>query len=248
MQKKLSVEIVIPVYNEEVELKEHVLKLHQFCKENLKVYNWHITIADNASTDSTPRIGEQLAHEYKEIDVLRLNQKGRGRAVKTAWKESGADICCYMDIDLSTDLKHLPQLISAIENGSDIAIGSRLLPQSKVSNRTAMREFISRSLNILIQLMFFVSISDVQCGFKGVSKNTVKELLPHIKDNEWFMDSELLIVGEKSRYTISQIPLVWRDNPGSTVRVLPTVMGDMKGLLRLLIQQPWKKLHRPVHL
>lgn len=247
MQKKLMVEIVIPVYNEEVELKEHVLKLYQFCKENLDAYNWHITIADNASTDTTPRIGERLAKEHTEIAILRLNQKGRGRAVKTAWRKSEADICCYMDIDLSTDLKHVPELISAVENGSDIAIGSRLLPQSKVSNRTLLRELISRSLNMLVKLIFFVSISDLQCGFKAVSRNTVTKLIPYIEDNDWFMDSELLIVGEKSRYIITQIPVVWRDNPGSTVRVLPTVIGDTKGLLRLLMQQPWKKLQKPFH-
>ena len=238
----MSVEITMPVYNEEVELEEHIMKLYEYCKVNLKTYQWHITIADNASTDHTPRIAEGLSKKYAEIDLLRLNQKGRGRAVKTAWLNSKADICCYMDIDLSTDLRHVPELIRAIEQGADIAIGSRLLSKSRVAGRTMVREFISRTLNIFITLLFQTKISDVQCGFKAVSRRVVIELLPHIEDNEWFLDSELLIVGQKSGYTIVEIPVIWRDSPGSTVRVIPTILGDLHGMLRILARRPWQAI------
>ncbi|MBI4136973.1 glycosyltransferase [Candidatus Roizmanbacteria bacterium] len=245
MKKKPSLEITMPVYNEEVELNEHIVKLYDYCKKQLTEYAWHITIADNASTDSTSRIAERLAKKYAEVDLLRLTQKGRGRAVKTAWINSGADICCYMDIDLSTDLRHLRPLINAIASGSDIAIGSRLKKESTVLDRTLKREFISRSYNILVKVLFQTKFSDAQCGFKAVSKNVVENLVPHIRDNAWFMDSELLIMGEKLGYSLYEEPVTWRDSPGSTVRVLPTAMGDMKGLRRLFITRPWTKLPRP---
>lgn len=244
MNKKI-VEITIPVYNEQAELEKHIKILHDFCKLNLTKYDWHITIADNASTDNTPVIGSNLSKKLAQVSLFRIEQKGRGRAVKRVWTESKADYCVYMDLDLSTDLFHLPKLIHAFEGGYDIAIGSRLAKGAKVEGRTLLREVISRTLNfVFIQLFFHTHFTDAQCGFKGVTKKVVQELIPRILDNEWFFDGELLIVGEKSGYRIYEEPVHWTDNPGSTVRLYSTITGDIKVMLRLLKTKPWKKLKR----
>lgn len=237
----MKVLIVLPVYNEEKELEINVLKLRNFLKENLVGFLWHITIADNASIDKTPEVGKNLAKKYPEIDFLRLEEKGRGRAVKTAWTEGEADIYAYMDVDLSADLKHLPPLLNSLVKDYDVAIGSRLLPKSKVVGRTFKREIISRTYNLMLKILFKVKFSDAQCGFKAVTKRVVEELLPKITDNEWFFDSNLLIVGEKSGYKIYEEPVTWVDNPGSTVRVLGTAWGDLRGLWCLFWTRPWRK-------
>jgi glycosyltransferase involved in cell wall biosynthesis len=243
--EKQSVEIVIPIYNEETDLENSILKLFAFLKNNLSSYKWNITIADNASTDNSLNIARSLAKRFLSISVLHLDLKGRGRAVKLAWREGEADIFVYMDVDLSTDLGSLPFMLSALSNkGYDIAIGSRLLPKSKVVGRTIKREILSRIYNILIKLFFQTHFSDAQCGFKAVTKKVVSELLPHIKDNAWFFDSELLIVGEKAGYKIYEQPVYWIDNPGSTVRVLKTVYGDLSGLWRLFWERPWNNLRK----
>ncbi len=243
---KLRIEITVPVYNEEKELKAHILKLHDFCVQHLgNAYIWNITIADNASTDNTAIISSLLVKAYPNISYFRLEKKGRGRAVKTVWSTSTADICVYMDLDLSTDLIHVPQLVKAIENGNDIAVGSRLLKGSKVEGRTFLREIISRSLNFFfIRLWFRTHFSDAQCGFKAVSKKVVENLIPYIKDNGWFFDGELLIVGEKAGYRIHEIPVHWVDNPGSTVRLYSTISGDIEVMMRLLMTKPWKTLQK----
>ena len=241
MSKKSLLEVVIPAYNEEEEIEKNALKLYHFLKENLTDFNWQIIIADNASTDKTANIGKELSLRFKEIGFIHLSQKGRGRAIKKVWQKSKADILSYMDVDLSTDLKHFPSLVKSLVSGFDMAIGSRLLPGSRVYHRTLKREIISRGYNILIKVFFNIHFSDAQCGFKAATKKTVRNLLPLIKDNEWFMDSELLIVGEKSGYKIYEEPVTWRDNPGSTVKVLSTIMGDLKGLWRLFWTKPWKK-------
>lgn len=237
-----TIEITIPVYNEAAELVRSVERLYDFCNKNLINYSWHITIADNASTDQTSDIGKQLVKKYKQVIYKRLSKKGRGNAVKTVWKESNADICSYMDVDLSTDLVHFMPLIDSLSNGYDIAIGSRLRSGARVIERSIKREFISRMYNLLVMIAFQTRFSDAQCGFKAVTQNVVQRLIPHIIDDEWFMDSELLIVGEKLGYRIFEEPVVWKDNPGSTVRVLPTAMGDLKGLFRLFIQRPWRMM------
>ncbi len=240
MPEKKKIKIVLPVYNEEKELKENVLKLRNFLV-GLPQFEFEIQIVDNASTDQTEEIGRGLAGQYPEVSFLRIEEKGRGRAVKKAWSEANADAFVYMDIDLSTDLKHLPAILASFDKGFDMAIGSRLLSSSKVVGRTVKREIMSRTYNLLIKTFFGVRFSDAQCGFKAVSRKVVEELLPKILDNEWFFDSELLIVGEKMGFKIYEEPVVWTDNPGSTVRVLKTVTGDLKGLLRLFLTRPWRK-------
>lgn len=242
-KKKASVEIVIPIYNEEEELEQNVLKLNNYLKKSLADYSYKIVIADNASTDKSLEIAKSLAKKNKRVECIHLDRKGRGRAVKKAWRKSGADVVAYMDVDLSTDLKSFPSLVSAIvDKNYDIAIGSRLLPKSRVKNRSVKREFLSRGYNILIKLAFGTSFSDAQCGFKAVNRKVVYKLADHVKDNAWFFDSEFLILAEKLGYKIYEEPVYWIDNPGSTVRVLPTVYGDLSGLWRLFINRPWEKL------
>lgn len=242
---KKSVEITIPVYNEESELEKNIQTLYAYCREHLGKYSWNITIADNASADKTPIIAAKLEKKHQEIKLLRLSEKGRGRAVKSAWVASKADYCLYMDLDLSTDLQHTTNLLKALEGPYDIAIGSRLAKGSKVEGRTMLREVTSRTLNFFfIQLWFQTHFTDAQCGFKGVTKNVVTHLLPHIKDNEWFFDGELLIVAEKSGYKIYEEPVHWIDNPGSTVRLISTISGDILVMTRLLLTRPWKKLKK----
>jgi glycosyltransferase involved in cell wall biosynthesis len=242
MSKK-SVEITIPVYNEQNELEKNIVTLYEFCDKNLKSYDWHITIADNASVDNTPLIASALEKKFPRISNFRLEQKGRGRAVKRAWMESGKDLCVYMDLDLSTDLVHLPKLLWALQNNYDVAIGSRLAKGARVEGRTFLRELTSRALNFFfIQFFFHTHFTDAQCGFKGITKKAVENLIPKIKDNGWFFDGELLIVAEKSGYKIYEEPVHWVDNPGSTVRLISTISGDLKAMARLLLEKPWKQI------
>jgi glycosyltransferase involved in cell wall biosynthesis len=243
--KKPKVEITVPVYNEEKELEKNLNILLRFCEKELSSFDWSITIADNASTDKTPIIAAKLAKKNQQLHLLRLEQKGRGKAVKMAWSKSKADLCVYMDLDLSTDLKHLPQILYKLQNGYDIAIGSRLAKGATVEGRTVMREITSRTLNFFfIQLFFHTHFTDAQCGFKAVTKNVVNNLIPHIENDCWFFDGELLIVGEKSGYIIYEEPVHWIDNPGSTVRLLATISEDLKGMWRLLKKKPWEKLKK----
>jgi len=238
--KNPSVEIVIPVYNEEKELEANIMTLFNFCNKKMNGYSWHITIADNASMDNTPVIASTLAKKHTNISLFRLEQKGRGRAVKRVWSDAKTDYCVYMDLDLSTDLIHLPIILTALRNGYDVAVGSRLAKGAKVEGRTWVRELTSRTLNFFfIQLFFRTSFTDAQCGFKAVNRKVVDNLIPHVKDNDWFFDGELLILAEKSGYRIFEEPVHWVDNPGSTVRLISTIWGDIKVMTRLLRTKPW---------
>lgn len=239
---KPSLNIVIPVYNEEEDLEKGIATLHSYLRDHGTDFLWEITIVDNASVDRTPTIARHLTKAYGRVNVLRLSQKGRGRAVKYAWLHSSSDIVSYMDVDLSTDLKHFLPLIGSLTRGYDIAIGSRNASGARVYGRNLLRTITSKLYMILIKSFFFVHFSDAQCGFKAMTRDAAKTLLPMISDTEWFFDSELLIIAEKKGFRIYEEPVTWIDNPGSTVRVWKTALGDMRGLLRLFITRPWKHI------
>jgi glycosyltransferase involved in cell wall biosynthesis len=226
-----TIAIVIPVYNEDKALPDSVAKLHDFLSDNLK-HQWHIVIADNASTDKTWEIAQSIAKKYPDVVPFHIDQKGRGRALRKVWLESKADIVSYMDVDLSTGLEAFPSLVQAIIDGSDIAIGSRLKRGARTT-RGLKREFTSRCYNLIIKVMFFTNLSDAQCGFKAVNRDCAQKILPLTKNNEWFFDTELLLLAMKNGYKIKEIPVTWVDDPGTTVNIKKTAIEDLKGLARL---------------
>ncbi len=225
--------VTIPVYNEELALPKSIPVLHQFLTETMGEFDWVIEIADNASIDKTPEVSKAIAGQYSRVQYLRLEQKGRGRALKKSWIDSDADICSYMDVDLSTNLESFPPMIDALAHkGYDIGTGSRLMKGANTT-RSFKREFISRSYNLMVKAMFFTRFSDAQCGFKAVTRQVITTLFPVIEDNVWFLDSELLIIGEKCGYRIFDVPVKWIEDLDTRVKIVKTAIDDIKGLLRV---------------
>lgn len=228
----LALEIVVPVFNEESVLEKSITELANYLHSEFAV-TWQITIADNASTDSTPVIGANLAGRMPNVAYRRLDLKGRGWALRDAWGSSDAEVLAYVDVDLSTDLAALPPLVAPLLSGhSDISIGTRLGQSSRVS-RGPQREFISRSYNFLLKRTMQVRFSDAQCGFKAIRADVAKKLLPHVEDNGWFFDTELLIIAERSGLRIHEIPVDWVDDPDSRVDIMQTAVDDIRGLIRV---------------
>jgi glycosyltransferase involved in cell wall biosynthesis len=227
-----SVDLVIPVLNEAHELERSVRRVRGFLDEQFP-FPATITIADNGSKDGTGDIARRLAVEIRGVCDLHLDVRGRGRALRHAWARSTADLVAYTDVDLSTDLVHLEPLCRALcDDGFDIAIGSRLMRGSQTT-RGFKREFISRCYNSFVKLAVGTHFSDAQCGFKAVTRQVVKDLMPLVQDEGWFFDSELLILGEKLGYRIKDVPVKWIDDDDSRVKILPTAWEDIKGVLRV---------------
>jgi putative flippase GtrA len=226
------IDVVVPVYNEAAALEESIRRLHAFLSDAMP-YAWRIVIADNASTDATPEMARALAAELDRTTVLRLDRKGRGRALRAAWAASDADVLCYMDVDLSTDLRALLPLVSALVSGhSEVAIGSRLAPGSRVV-RGPKREFISRSYNRLLRWALRARFSDAQCGFKAITADAARRLLPQVQDQGWFFDTELLVLAQREGMRIHEVAVDWVDDPDSRVDIVSTALTDLRGVVRL---------------
>jgi putative flippase GtrA len=183
--------------------------------------------------DATPSVAARLADELPDVISVRLTQKGRGRALREVWSASDAAVLAYMDVDLSTDLAALLPLVAPLLSGhSDLAIGSRLARGARVV-RGAKREFISRSYNLMLRHTLSTRFSDAQCGFKAIRREVATHLLPHVEDNGWFFDTELLVLAERSGLRIHEVPVDWVDDPDSRVHIVNTAMADLRGIARL---------------
>ncbi|MEO3770274.1 bifunctional glycosyltransferase family 2/GtrA family protein [Micromonospora sp. B9E7] len=225
-------DVVIPVYNEEVDLGPCVRRLHAHLSEHFP-YPFQITIADNASVDDTLKVADGLAGELPGVEVLHLDAKGRGRALAAAWSGSSAPVLAYMDVDLSTDLAALLPLVAPLISGhSDLAIGTRLARTSRVV-RGAKREVISRAYNLLLRGALAARFSDAQCGFKAIRADVAAELLPLVRDTGWFFDTELLVLAQRAGLRIHEVPVDWVDDPDSRVDIVATALADLRGVGRL---------------
>ena len=226
-------DVAVPVYNEQAALADSVYRLHRHLREHFP-FPARITIADNASIDDTFRIACELASDLSDVRVVRLEQKGRGRALHAAWSTSDSPVLAYMDVDLSTDLAALAPLVAPLISGhSDLAIGTRLGRGARVV-RGPKREIISRCYNLILKSTLAARFSDAQCGFKAIRSDVAQRLLPHVSDTGWFFDTELLVLAERSGLRIHEVPVDWVDDPDSRVDIVPTATADLKGIGRLL--------------
>ena len=233
-----TVDIMIPVLNEAHVLERSVATVRRHLSNNFP-YRWRVVVVDNGSTDGTQDIAQRLSATCEDVGFVHLTQRGRGRALRHSWLQSKADVVCYMDVDLSTDLMHLKQIVDAIVvDGYDVATGSRLMRNS-VTRRCFKRELTSRVYNLLVKLALFTKFSDAQCGFKAVSRETIESIVPQIEDQSWFFDTELLVLAEKHGYRIKDVPVVWIEDDDSRVKIMKTAWDDIKGILRLRTQL-WK--------
>jgi glycosyltransferase involved in cell wall biosynthesis len=227
------VDVVIPCYNEVTVLRGSIERTVALFHDNPR-FDWRVVIADNGSNDGTGPLAEQLAAEYPEVRALLLTIKGRGLALKEAWTKTDADIVAYMDVDLSTDILHLPQLIAMIADGKcDLAIGSRLARGSK-TKRSLKREITSRGYVFLIRATFpRLRITDAQCGFKALNRRAVEEVVPLIENRMWFFDTELLILAHQKGLRIRELPVRWDEDTDTKVHIVDTAMEDIRGLWRM---------------
>lgn len=231
-QRSPLVDIVVPVYNEAAVLARSITTLRDYLRQHFP-FTWRITIADNASTDATWRVATTLALTLDGVRAIHLDQKGRGLALRTAWRDNDATIVAYMDVDLSTALDALLPLIAPLVSGhSDVAIGSRLASGATVA-RGPRREVISRTYNTILRTVFGNGFRDAQCGFKAVRTEVADVLVPMVRDNEWFFDTELLLLAERNGLRVHEVPVTWIDDPDSRVKVAKTARDDLRGVCRL---------------
>ncbi|HET6580777.1 MAG TPA: dolichyl-phosphate beta-glucosyltransferase [Methanoregula sp.] len=230
-----EVTAIIPVFNDRRSLETAIPRSVETLSRITEQFE--LIVAEDGSTDGSAGLVKEYEQKDPRIRLLHSDERlGRGKALNRAITESAGAIVCYYDVDLATDMRHLPELIRAIREGADIATGSRLIPGSDIV-RTGGREIASRSYNFLVRLFLGSRIYDHQCGFKAFNKEKIVRILPAIHSNHWFWDTELLVRAQRKGYLVREFPVRWRAGKGTTVKINDVFeMGS--SILRL-----WWQIH-----
>ncbi len=228
--------ILFPVYNEEKRLEPGIRKTVEHL-DGVSGLDYELTIVDNASSDGTQRIAEELCQELPQVRYIRLEQKGVGAAFRAGAAENQAPIVGYMDVDLSTDLKHLDDMLAAFQDTRvGMVNGSRLAKGSDTQGRKWYRNITSRGLTFVIRAAIGMEATDSICGFKFFRKELVDELvsLSDQSDNGWSFIIELLLRAERSGWQVHELPVHWEDETeDSKVDVIPQIMNYLRQIRRI---------------
>lgn len=230
-----DVTAIIPVFNDRVSLE---IALPRSIEALSRITpQFEIIVAEDGSSDGSAELVREFSKKDPRVRLLHSDRRlGRGKALNRAITEAKGEIVCYYDVDLATNMQHISELVLAIQNGADISTGSRLLPSSDTV-RTGGREVASRSYNFLVRLFLGSRIFDHQCGFKGFRRERILPLLPTIRSDHWFWDTDILVRAQRQNYTVNEFPVHWRAGKGTTVRI-KDIFSMGSSILRL-----WWQIH-----
>lgn len=231
----MDITIAVPTYNEEKIIGQRIDQLFSFCKRNLQKYEWKVVVADNGSIDKTIKIIEQKKQEFLNLEYIHLQKPGKGSAIKKAWQDYLADINIFMDADLSTELKFTIPLIKGItEEKYDLVIGSRYHKQS-YCKRSLLRSICSKSYNLILKILFKIKLTDAHCGFKALSRSAVQKIIPKVKNDGFFFDTELLILSHNYHLLVKEIPVNWQEEKErkTKVKIIKTALEYLREIIKL---------------
>ena len=211
-----GVSVILPVFNDRPALERAIPESIAALSEITDAFE--MIVAEDGSTDGSAEFVQAWHEKDPRVRLLHADERlGRGKALNRAIEAVSYGIVCYYDVDLATDLNHLPELVGAIRDGADIATGSRLMADSRII-RSGGREIASRGYNLLVRVFLGSRLHDHQCGFKAFRKERILNLIPEIQATHWFWDTEALVRGQRKGYHVAEFPVVWRQGPGTTVR------------------------------
>jgi len=227
--KKLS--FILPAYNEERNIEHTVTSIAEYC--DAKQYPYEIVIVDDGSTDGTYRLAGEIADKNASIKVLQhKSNRGKGAAVRTGMAVARGEILLFLDADGSTDVSELDSFFPHLNEGYDVVIGSRYLPESTIGKKQPrLRVAIGRIGNLLIRLLLLPGIIDTQCGCKVFSRKAVQQIFSRQTVEGWGFDMEILAIGRLQNLRIKEVPISWFDATNRTSRFRP-----MKDMFRTLAE------------
>ncbi len=216
-----EVSVIIPAYNEESVIEYCITSVRSFfTKKNMR---YEIIVVDDGSTDKTASLSKMMSVADNTVQVISYQEnKGKGYAVRTGVLAANGKHILFMDADCSTPVDAYDTLIPYVEQGYDIAIGSRYLKESTIHiHQPKKRIILGRIGNSLIQLLLLQGIHDTQCGFKLFSYSAAKSIFLKQKIDHWGFDMEVLTIGRYMGFSIQEVPVSWHDDTRRISRFRP---------------------------
>jgi glycosyltransferase involved in cell wall biosynthesis len=233
----MKIHILFPVLNERLRLESGIRRTIEYL-QSIGYEDYQITIVDNGSEDETPQIAERLCEEFPKLAYERIQIRGVGAAFRRGVELNDCEVVGYMDIDLSTNIKHLGEAIEIFENDPSIQYinGSRFAKESDTQGRKWYRKITSQGLLILLKLFLRMKSTDAICGFTFVRAEVANELVAaSSQDNGWFYMIEFLLRAEKRGIKVLDYPVEWQEDYNTTVKVFKTIWNYLVQITRLFI-------------
>ncbi|MBU0569235.1 glycosyltransferase [Patescibacteria group bacterium] len=231
MKNKPYLSIVIPVYNESKRLNT----LPTICRYLKKQkYKSELILVNDGSIDNTLSLLKKMKLPKKIKIISYIENQGKGHAVKKGMLVARGDYKMFFDIDLATPLKFVNIFLKQARKGSDVIIGSRKVRGAKLIKRQPLlRETLGKGFTFLSCLTLGVNVTDFTCGFKLFSKKATKEIFSRSLINGWGFDAEILFLAQKCSFQIEEIPVTWKDNSATRVRLSKDIINSLKELIHI---------------
>ena len=239
----MYINIIFPVLNERLRLENGIVRTVEYL-ESISFEDYCITIVDNGSEDETPEIAAKLCEKYPKVSYERITTRGVGAAFRRGVELNQCEIVGYMDIDLSTNIKHLGEAIEIFKSDASVEYinGSRFAKESDTKGRKWYRKITSQGLLILLKLFLRMKSTDAICGFTFIRKDIAEELIAASSDdNGWFYTIEFLLRAERNGMNIYDMPVEWQEDYNTTVKVFKTICNYLVQISRLFVEFYIKK-------
>lgn len=236
----MKLTIIFPVLNEKKRLESGVTRTVEYL-QSIAFDDYEIIVVDNGSEDETPQIGKMLCEKYSNVHFEKISVRGVGAAFRKGVELSHGEIVGYMDIDLSTNIRHLKEALDIFEKSPEIVYinGSRFAKESDTKGRKWYRKITSQGLLILLKIFLNMKCTDAICGFTFVRRENALELIAGSSDdNGWFYMIEFLLRAEKRGMNVLDYPVEWQEDYNTTVKIFKTICNYMVQIARL-----WKEFY-----
>jgi dolichyl-phosphate beta-glucosyltransferase len=214
-----NLSVVIPAYNEEQRLPGTLEQVLAYLEQ--QPYTSELLVVDDGSRDGTREVVTRFSAQDERVRLVEYGvNRGKGYAVRQGMLAATGDRILMSDADLSTPIAELEKLAARLDDGCDIAIGSRALPESNLAvHQPPLRELIGRCFNLVVRILAVPGIHDTQCGFKLFSRAAAHDIFPLLTVDQWAFDVEALLVARKMGYQIAEVPVTWVNDENSKVNV-----------------------------
>lgn len=212
--------IVIPAYNESARIERTLSNV--MATVEAQAWDAEVLVIDDGSTDDTPAIISRWMREFPRLHLVQNpGNRGKGYSVRNGLLQAAGEIVMFTDADLSAPLEEAELLIAAINQGADVAIGSRWMDRTRQTiHQPLYRQFFGRCFNWITRTVMGLPFKDTQCGFKAFRRPAAQIVFRLQRIERWGFDPEILFIARKLNYTIKEVPVTWGHDERSRISYL----------------------------